>query len=130
MRMRIKKNVVAGLVVSILGVGCANTAKPEIDPRKIAGMEVEYQMAIAKAAYDRNRYEDAIALYKTIIDEDETNMKANANLSAVYLDLGIRGMAYIGQSIDNEGEAEAARVLYEEIDNKSRQFFQLMTPHM
>ncbi len=117
------------LLFVILGSGCATTPRSESDLQDISDMNLDYQLAIAKTAYDQNRYDEAIQLYKQVIDKDSNNMKANINLSAVYLDLGIRGMAYIGQVIDDVDDARTALALYEEVNDKSREFLQLLTPY-
>lgn len=121
---------VASLTVISLSSACASidkTSRSSIDNIKL---NPEYKMAVAKTAYKNNQYEEAINLYREVIDQEENNMKANTNLSAIYLDLGIKGMEYVGQTIKNKNDAETARELYEDINKKTHAFFSIVTPYI
>ena len=133
MKNRITNRLATSLFIVVFGSGCATleqgaaAAQSYQDTRQL---NPDYKMAIAKTAYQNNRYDEAIELYQEVIDQDESNVKATSNISAIYLDLGMQGMQYAGQAIRDKQDAELARNLYEDITRKTHEFFRLLAPHV
>jgi len=111
------------LLILVFLSGCASIQSEPVSvatPTPI--LTTEQRMAAAREAYQEGNVEQALAEYQKIIEKDNLHGKANYNLTIVHMEMALKGMEFLGQFVNEGGDARDAKKAFDNIVNEAEIF--------